>query len=192
MRRFTAIDFETATHRRDSACAVGIAACRNGEFVASHSFLIRPPSRDFTMTPIHGLRWKDVCRAPTFAQLWPQLRGWINDAAFLAAHNAAFDRQVLHACCSRAGIPMPAKPFRCTVRLARQHWGIYPTKLSDVCHRLQIPLRHHEAGSDARACARIVLAAENDGWRYELKGRAPRESMERGGVPAPPEDQGSR
>ena len=33
-----------------------------------------------------------------------------------------------------------------------------------LCRRLRIPLRHHDAGSDALACARIVLAAQADGW----------------------------
>jgi DNA polymerase-3 subunit epsilon len=32
-------------------------------------------------------------------------------------------------------------------------------KLSSVCEHLDIPLNHHEAGSDAEACARIILQA---------------------------------
>ena len=51
------------------------------------------------------------------------------------------------------------------VRLARAQWRIYPTALPDVCRHLRIPLRHHDAKSDAEACARIVLAAEAEGWR---------------------------
>jgi hypothetical protein len=31
---------------------------------------------------------------------------------------------------------------------------------------LAIPLNHHQAGSDARACAEIVIAAEQDGWSF--------------------------
>ena len=46
------------------------------------------------------------------------------------------------------------------IRLAREAWGVYPTKLPDVCRYLGIPLRHHDAASDAEACARIVIAAE--------------------------------
>ena len=81
-------------------------------------------------------------------------------ADFLAAHNASFDRGVLRACCARYGLDMPSQPFRCTVQIARRAWNIRPTKLSDVCRELVIPLNHHEALSDARACAQIVLAAE--------------------------------
>jgi DNA polymerase-3 subunit epsilon len=45
------------------------------------------------------------------------------------------------------------------VKLARQTWRLYPTKLPNVCNYLGIPLDHHNAASDAEACARIVLAA---------------------------------
>jgi DNA polymerase-3 subunit epsilon len=31
--------------------------------------------------------------------------------------------------------------------------------LKSVCRRLGIALNHHDAGSDAEACARIVIAA---------------------------------
>ena len=165
VRTFVAIDFETATARRDSACAVGLAAGCGGRVVHSRTYLIRPPSRRFTFTDVHGLRWEHVRDAPTFAELWPALRGWIDAAAFVAAHNAAFDRSVLHACCVRYGLRPPRAQFTCTVQLARLQWGIRPTKLPDVCRRLDIPLRHHDPGADAVACARIVLAAEAAGWR---------------------------
>ena len=112
--------------------------------------------------------------APTFAELWPTLRAWIDDAAFVAAHNAPFDRSVLHACCARYRLRLPRTPFTCTVQLARAQWGIRPTKLPDVCRRLRIPLRHHDAGADALACARIVLAAQADGWLLAARGKRPR------------------
>ena len=74
MSTFVAIDFETATTRRDSACAVGLAAGCDGRIVVSRTYLIRPPSAQFTFTDLHGLGWKDVRDAPTFAELWPTLR----------------------------------------------------------------------------------------------------------------------
>jgi DNA polymerase-3 subunit epsilon len=164
MTSFVAIDFETANHSRDSACAVGLTACSGGRVDASRQFLIRPPTREFVFTYIHGLDWEDVRDAPTFGDLWPTLRPYLQDADFLVAHNAPFDRGVLRACCDSYGVDVPETPFECTVRIARSVWGIYPTKLPDVCARLDIPLRHHDAGSDAEACARIALAARPQGW----------------------------
>ena len=164
MSSFIAIDFETASHQWNSACAVGLTTGRNGSIEVVRSFLIRPPLPRFVFTRVHGLCWEDVRDAPTFGELWPALLAWINDAEFIAAHNALFDRSVLQACCAMYGIRMPRVPFICTVQLARAQWGIYPTRLPDVCRRLRIPLRHHDAGSDAEACARIVLAAQREGW----------------------------
>jgi DNA polymerase-3 subunit epsilon len=45
------------------------------------------------------------------------------------------------------------------VRLARTTWALHPANLPTVCRRLGIDLLHHDAGSDAEACARIVIAA---------------------------------
>jgi DNA polymerase III epsilon subunit-like protein len=45
------------------------------------------------------------------------------------------------------------------VQISRRAWNIRPTRLSDVCNALDIALNHHEALSDANACAQIVLAA---------------------------------
>ena len=110
-----AIDFETATRRRDSACASGIAVGHRGGVVLSRSYLIRPPSSRFTFTGIHGWGWKDVRDEPTFEELWHCLRPWIASADFLVAHNGAFDQSVLHACCSRIGVRPPLKRFVCAV-----------------------------------------------------------------------------
>ena len=60
-----------------------------------------------------------------------------------------------------------ARPFAAVWRsvrplveeLAREVWGIFPTRLPDVCRELGIPLRHHRALSDACACAEVVLRA---------------------------------
>ena len=62
MTTFVAIDFETATICRDSACAVGLAAGCGGRIVLSRTYLIRPPSPQFTFTDLHGLGWEDVVR----------------------------------------------------------------------------------------------------------------------------------
>jgi len=165
MTTFLAIDFETAGYDRDSACAVGLVVASEGRIIGSERFLIRPPSRDFRFTHIHGLTWNDVREAPDFGRLWPRIEPYLRQADFLAAHNASFDRSVLGACCARYGLRAPRRPFECTMMLARSWWSIYPTKLPDVCRHLGISLNHHDALSDAEACARIVIAAERDGWR---------------------------
>ncbi len=157
---FTAIDFETANYYRHSACALGLVRVEAGRIVEKRAMLIRPPDRWFKFTHIHGLTWDHVKDAPTFKELWPEIEPMITAGDFLAAHNASFDRSVLTNTCRFYGITPPEVEFRCTVQIARRELGIYPTKLPDVCRRLNIRLeQHHEALSDALACAEIILHA---------------------------------
>jgi DNA polymerase-3 subunit epsilon len=159
---FVALDFETADYGQDSACALALVRVEAGEVTARRFHLIRPPRRRFFFSYLHGITWEDVADQPHFGELWPEISPLLQGAHFLAAHNASFDRGVLTACCARYGLRPPPQPFRCTVELARRTWRLYPTKLPDVCRFLGIPLQHHDAASDAEACARIVIAALKD------------------------------
>ena len=131
-----------------------------GKIVDSVAHLIKPPTREFIFTYIHGLTWQHVAAATDFGLLWPQLAPWLDGVDFLAAHNASFDRGVLNACCAAYEIAAALPAFRCTVTMARRAWNLRPTKLPDVCRHLGITLDHHDALSDAMACAKIVIAAE--------------------------------
>ena len=174
MSVFVAIDFETADKGQDSACSVGLVRVENGVVTQKVVQLIRPPRcaegdlfspppSEFEFTYIHGIRPAQVLDAPTFGEAWPKLEKILAGADFMAAHNAPFDSAVLAACCEAARLRKPAHRFICTVKLARSTWSIYPTKLSNVCQHLKIELNHHEALSDAHACAQIVIAAEKKG-----------------------------
>ena len=165
MSTFVAIDFETADRGQDSACSVGMVRVENGAVTRKLVQLIQPPRFFFEFSHIHGIEWGHVADSPTFGQAWPNLAKMLEGADFLAAHNAPFDHGVLAACCAAAGIAKPPHRFVCTVKLAREVWKIYPTKLPNVCDRLKIELKHHEALSDAHACAQIVIAAQKQGVR---------------------------
>jgi DNA polymerase-3 subunit epsilon len=156
---FVAIDFETADYQPDSACAVALVRVEGSRIVHRAHYLIRPTRENFVFSYLHGITWEMVAREPSFGELWPELKTLLADVKFLSAHNAPFDRGVLKACCGVYGLKLPRIPFLCTVKLARQTWKLYPTKLPDVCSFLGIPLDHHNAASDAEACARIVIAA---------------------------------
>lgn len=159
---FVAIDFETADDGRDSACAVGLARVEGARVVHREAHLIRPPRDVMKFTFVHGLTWEMVKDAPPFQDVWQRVAPVLDGAAFLAAHNAPFDRSVLAACCTAAGLPVPGTPWVCTCELARVRWP-KPAKntLPDVCGRLGVVLgKHHEAGADAEACARVLVALE--------------------------------
>lgn len=178
-QNFLAIDFETANQSRDSACSVGLVRVEAGKIVHQAVHLIRPPSRDFIFTFIHGISWSDVAQERDFKTVWKEIAPLFEGIAHLAAHNAKFDAGVLRACSQRYGLVAPELPFTCTMELARTQWSIYPTKLPDVCRHLGLKLNHHDALSDALACARIVMAAELENRRSE----SPRENDARKGHP---------
>lgn len=159
MPGFVAIDFETADYEPDSACAIGLVKVIGNRIVKRKHYLIQPPRHDFVFTYIHGIEWRHVYRKPTFKQIWPTVKRFLSDVDFIAAHYASFDRRVLLACCTAARVKPPDHRFVCTMKLARNIWNIYPTKLPDVCSELGIRLNHHYALSDAEASARIVIAS---------------------------------
>ncbi len=162
--RFVALDFETADYGRDSACALGLVRVEGDAIVARATRLIRPPRSRFVFTSIHGITWADVASEPPFAAVWADLQPILDGAQLLVAHFAPFDRGVLSACCAAAGIAPPPLPFACTVRWSRRTFGLRHANLPAVCSHLGISLRHHAAGSDAEACARIMIAVRQD-WR---------------------------
>ncbi|MDE0062964.1 MAG: 3'-5' exonuclease [Gammaproteobacteria bacterium] len=159
MTVFAAIDFETADYWRDSACAVGIVLVENGRIAQRYEQLIRPPREEFVFTHIHGLTWNDVRDSPTFGEVWPEMRDIIGESEFLVAHNASFDKSVLRACCQADQIEPPEQEIRCTMQMARAKWDLPSAKLAIVCEHLRIPLNHHNALSDAEACAKIAIEA---------------------------------
>lgn len=73
MMDFTAIDFETATGARNSACSVAVVTIRDGQVADSYYTLIQPPENRYNYfnTQIHGLTKEDTKDAADFAGIWP-------------------------------------------------------------------------------------------------------------------------
>jgi DNA polymerase-3 subunit epsilon len=156
---FVALDFETADYRPDSACAIGLVRVERGRIVRRVRQLLRPPRDQMMFSHIHGLTLDELEDKPDFATAWPVIRDVMEGAAFLAAHNAGFDKRVLDQCCECAEVPAPELPWVCTVQQARRTLGMYPADLHSVAVSIGFKLNHHDALSDAEACARIVMLA---------------------------------
>lgn len=158
-----AIDFETSGYAADSACSVGLVRLEGQRVAERFSSLIRPPSSRVLFTEVHGLTWAMLRDAPSFAELWPRMEEFMKGAQWLLAHNASFDRRVLYACCRAAGVERPEAPFLCTLKGARRSLPLPSRKLNCVCDYFGIPLQHHEAASDAEACAQVYLRLRERG-----------------------------
>lgn len=168
MRQIVAIDFETANYSRASAIALGLSVIKADRVIETKSWLFRPPGETIYIRPdftdIHGIAAEDLEDKPSFDDIWPEARDYLQGAAWLLAHNAGFDRNVLHAMTAWYGIEPPRFKWQCTVNIARATWpNLDNHKLSTVCEHLSIPLRHHDPASDAEACARIFL--HSNAWR---------------------------
>jgi len=161
---FAAVDFETASsHQRASACSAGLVLVRDGDIVLEKGWLIDPGLDDSEWSPyntfVHGIRYDDVRGAPSFEVVWRELAA-ITTGLPIVAHNASFDMSVIRSEGMRAD--MVLRPFRyaCSVQIARYTWpelGSY--SLPTLASAFGLPLDHHNAVSDARASALIVLRA---------------------------------
>ena len=162
---FSAIDFETANEQRASACAVGVVRVRGGQIVETYATLLRPRVLrvDWRNQQVHGISEAQLHEAPNLADVWPELLPYLHRQP-VVAHNSAFDVSVLEYTCRDFGLPVPPFHALCSVKLARACWPHFERhKLDYVAGQFSIPLSHHDALSDARACAEITVRAFQSG-----------------------------
>ena len=165
MSNFVAIDFETATGKRNSACSVGIVSVVNGEIVEEYHQLIKPPNNiyNFHNIQVHGITEQDTVNAPDFLKVYPQIQKRLFNKV-VVAHNESFDRGVLTQSMEMYGLRYNnlklRKKWECTMKIYRAK-GYKPAKLDYCSSKHGIQLQHHDALSDARACAKIILVDSN-------------------------------
>lgn len=167
---FVAIDFETANYQRNSACSVGIVEVKKNKVANKQSYLIRPPRLYFLpqFTELHGISKDDVKNQPTFAELWPSLKKYL-EGKMVVAHNAQFDIGVLQACLYTYQIEYPSFEYLCTLSIARKVWpDLCNHKLNTVANFLGLSLNHHNALDDALVAAKIVSAAAQAAGVYSV------------------------
>ena len=156
---FVAIDFETANSKRSSACCLGIAAVRDNEIAYSDSWFINPTPchYDSYNTFLHGISCADTDSAPTFDEVWREIRPLVSGGV-VVAHNAAFDMSVMRNALTCYGVAFDEFQFLCTYKLSQLAYpltGVY--RLNNLCSILGISLDHHAAKSDALGCANLLL-----------------------------------
>ncbi|GAB3837974.1 3'-5' exonuclease [Hymenobacter jeollabukensis] len=172
---FTAIDFETATERRDSACSIGLVRVQGGQIVDTHQYLIRPV--ELRMAPmnqrVHGISLQQVLTAAPLPELWPVLHPFI-EGQLVVAHNAPFDVSVLEHSLRAYAVPVPDFHSLCSVKLMRaSHPGLDSYRLNNLAAHFGLTLNHHDSLSDAVACAELAIRALRSGhpFRWALKQR---------------------
>lgn len=151
MPTFTAIDFETAQGKRWSICQVGLVRVEKGIVKKKISKLICPPDNYYFYRniQIHGIRPEHTFNAPTFATLWNEIKPFIHGQT-VVAHNGAFDFSCLSQTLEYYRLEQPYFHQQCT-------YQIYRKDLASLCREYRIELNHHDALSDAMACAALYL-----------------------------------
>lgn len=158
-KRYIAFDVETPNYANDRMSAIGIAVVEDGIIVDEFATLVNPESRfDYFNIRLTGITPELAAEAPSFPELWPKIEP-ILGSGLLIAHNAAFDMSVLSKCLRDYGIHWRTNAnYACTVQMGRRCYPELPDhKLNTLCDYLGIALNHHQAGSDSRACAELLV-----------------------------------
>lgn len=158
---FVALDFETANWYRKSACSIGLVKVVNGEIVDSFYSLIKPTPFWFhpVNRSIHGLDELDCKAAPTFKELWPRIKGWI-DGEVIVGHNVSFEKSVLKHLSIEYDIDINVEEFLCSLYLSRVAFPNRESyKLSNIYNYVfrESMGKHHHALDDAKASAELVI-----------------------------------
>lgn len=165
--RFIAFDVETPNGANDRMSAIGISVIEDNEIVREFDTLINPETYfDRFNIELTGISPYLIEDAPTFGQLW-QLIEPLLSSGILLAHNAPFDLGVLARCLRAYDIPWkPYADYLCTCRMAKACWPqLVNHRLNTVSDYLGVSLDHHQASSDAHACAEIFCRCRKDGVR---------------------------
>ena len=158
MPRFIAFDVETPNRLNHRMSAIGISVLEDGAVTESFCSLVDPETDfDYFNTILTGIDEDKVRGAPTFPELWPHLEPLLS-SGLLVAHNASFDLGVLKRCLQHYEIDWKKQvDYLCTVQMGRALLPGVSHKLDALCACYGIPLEHHRADSDSRACAEILL-----------------------------------
>ncbi len=148
---FTAIDFETANAKFSSICQIGLVRVEGGEIVHELEQLVQPPGNTYHWgnSRVHGINRRMTEAAPAFDQVWHLIEPYIR-GQHVVAHNAPFDCSCLDQTLDFYRLPRPEYKRHCTVK-------IYKRNLAFLCEQFDIALDHHNALSDARACAFLFM-----------------------------------
>ncbi len=147
---FAAIDFETAHGRRWSICQVGLVTVENGIIKDQLSILVKPPNNFYwdRFVDIHDITPEHTANTQTFDKVWQQIEPFIKNKNLVAHNGFSFDFHCLNQTLEYYNIEPPKYTGHCTYR-------IFGDNLASLCKKYVIPLNHHNALSDAMACAKL-------------------------------------
>jgi DNA polymerase III subunit epsilon len=129
---------------------VGFVRVENQVITEQLSILVQPPDNYYwnNFIDIHGIYPELTANAPTFDKIWHQIEPFIKNQNVVAHNGFAFDFHCLKQTLDYYEISSPEFTGHCTYR-------IYGDNLASLCCQHKINLNHHDALSDAKACAQL-------------------------------------
>jgi len=161
---FVALDFETANANLRSICQVGIVKFEDGKAVETFTSLVDPDDYfDPLNEAIHGINETTVRGAPTFQEIYPELRRRLQDA--IVVTHTGFDRLALLRATSANNLLPVSCRWLDTTRVVRHVWPKYVKSgygLANLTKDFAIQFKHHDAAEDAKATGIVLVYALGD------------------------------
>ena len=159
---YVALDVETANSDCASICQVGIAEFDSqGALGRTWASIIDPEDRFAWMNVrIHGIREETVRGAPRFPEVFPKIRELCDDR--IVVHHMPFERVAIARATKRYELSGLRATWLDSAQVARRAWKQFSRRgygLSNLSSELGIPLKHHDALSDAIAAGSVVALA---------------------------------
>jgi DNA polymerase III epsilon subunit family exonuclease len=185
---YAVVDVETTGVSIEADEIVSLAVVRldpDGRELDRFASLVRPAGPiPAEATAVHGIEDEAVRRAPTFAELAPELLTLLDGAVFVA-HNADFDLPLVRHAFARAGVRYAPVGVACTLDAFRL---LEPSershRLESLCERHGIALDDaHDARGDVLATVELLRLLLDEGIApetVELDDRAYMRARSRG------------
>lgn len=158
---FYSLDVETANADYSSICQVGICKYNDTKLIDKYSQYINPEDEFSPINiSIHGITPEDVKKAPTFSEVYSQIRNMIKGN--IVAHHMPFDRIAMQRVLERYQLEVFNVNWLDTACVARRAWEEFAFKgygLKNIAKTLIIDFTHHDAVEDARVAGEILIAA---------------------------------
>lgn len=132
---------------------MGVVFVNAGVITDRKVFLIQPPENKYDENTIrvHRIDPSETVSSPTFDKIWAELKPQFRGQT-IVCHNAEFDIDVLYRNIDYYGLTGTHFKTACTCRLLGR------ATLYSACQYFNIELpNHHDALSDAEACAKLFI-----------------------------------
>ena len=158
IERFRFVDVETANKNPNSICAIAVAKMENGH-ISSKRWLVKPPTKDFIFSDLHGITYDMVKDCPTFDIIWKNYAfPYLQPGKYtLVAHYAHFDINSIFQTLKYYNVQYnDIFTVSDSCIIARRLLPSLPNhKLNTLANHFKIQLKHHDPLSDVMACANI-------------------------------------